>query len=160
MKKAFFVFILSSLFNVLLFSFTPRQERFLILNLTSLEFLIDLEYFISPTTADRFQRMGNIDIIISYFKSTESIIKPGEDYFGVLSYYPFANNWDEFTYYRTKLGELSFGEKMKAIFKTFSMRSSDGRYIIMDIDDLINANIKKLGDSYILEIYDEDIKYE
>jgi hypothetical protein len=63
-------------------------------------------------------------------------------------------NWEENFSYFDKLREFSFYEKMKVIFKTFSIRTTDGEYVIRDIDDLWSANIIHRNDNYVLEIHD------
>ena len=160
MKKILFNYIIVQfIFTTNLFSLTLSEERFLIVNLSNEDLVINCEYLELPTEIPWVHDNNGINIIINYWiHSGETILMPSRDYYGIISYRPEANTWNDYFYFFDKLSELSLSEKMKSIFKTFSIRTMGGEYIIMEIDDLGSGNIIKIGNAYILEIHNMEKK--
>jgi len=127
MKKNYSVVFSFFFFVTYIFS-TPSQERLFIRNNSRNTLIVSYEFFCNDT-----------------------------DFFCEYRYDYSDMHWRQKIYdidvEITNLREMSFGVKMRAIFKDFSIRTEDGTYIIKDIEDLCNANIKE-EDRYFLEIYD------
>jgi len=169
-KKTILLFLFFLFFVTCLFSFTLSQERFVIRNnskkklIISYEFLCEYRYDYHgyPDTMFWLQKInGNLNVrITNYLGDKEVVLEPRSDYRQVVSYLPHPvnlNSWDEYDKILFSIRELSFGEKIRSIFKTFSIRTEDGIYIIKDIEDLCNNIIYNEEGfyRYLLEIYDE-----
>jgi len=165
-KKTILLFFFFLFFVTYLFSNSLIRERFIIRNnsketlIISHEFLCEYRYDYRgyPNNMHWIQKINDIDVEINnWLRDKEDVIKPRSYYFEVIYYLP--STWktlDDFSYLFSLIQEMPFGEKMRAIFKNFSIRTEDGIYIIKDIEDLCNINVEKLNETtYLLEIYDE-----
>jgi hypothetical protein len=161
MEKKYCLFILFLfIVSVCLFSGALREESFSVFNFTDKELIINFEIFDYPEKP-WFLDMYGINVWITWIngglnadeRTAEGIITPGDEQI-IITYLPYYD-WDEMEYYFEKLGEFSLYEKMMLIFRTFSIRTIEGEYIIRDIDDLRNAAVIKYNYSYYLKIYDE-----
>jgi hypothetical protein len=155
-KKYCFVVLLQFLSVVSLFSSSPRKENFSIYNYTNKIIIIECEYIVAYKNRLWRQRINNIPVTVDAWATGYMRIKPNHA-FPVVGYFPTPENHSEFfdTYYfRIKIAEMPFCEKMRAIFKSFSIRTIDGEFIINDLDDLCNAKIEYVGDDYVLKIFE------
>ena len=154
-KKKFFLFFYLLFFISYLYSLSLTEERFLIINYSRNTLIISHEYLCNDDEIFWVQKLNNIDVrLTNWLRVEEVVLEPSSGFLGTISYMPIADNWNDYRRFFSFIHELPFGVKMREIFKTFSIRTIDGDYIIRDIEDLCIFNIRKVDLSYILEIYD------
>jgi hypothetical protein len=143
---------------VSLFS-SPRQESFLITNLSSEELIINYEFH--EFGNDMRLTINDFDIYIRYTTpDTTWLLRPNR-YISIIYYLPVSIMVEDDMghYYSTydKLLEIPFSEKARAFFKSFSVYTADGECIIRDIDELCAANIRQYRTGYDLVFFDSGI---
>jgi len=154
MKRTVFFMFFLSLGCVSLFS-SPRQESFLITNLSSEELIINFEYNEFESTR---LTINNVDVYIRYTTpDTTWLLRPNR-HISIIYYEPVFNlRENDMEYYYDRLAEIPFSEKAKASFKSFSVYTADGESIIKDIDELCTANIRQYRTGYDLVFFDSGI---
>jgi hypothetical protein len=120
--------------NMCLFSIPQPQEDFDVKNFTNTSLVIKYEFSESledyKLLPENYQKLtiNNIDVIIPRFltKYNELIFAPGKS--KTIIYYH-----NDFRLDLIKLYEMSPCEKIKAIFKSFTIQTMDGMFIISNI---------------------------
>jgi hypothetical protein len=134
------------------------NESFDVKNFTNtnliIKFVYNFEYFDSFEDSP-ILTINNIDVIIRYFTiRNEFILAPGKGW-SIIFYTPVSY----INLNMIKLYEMSPCEKIKALFKSFTIQTMDGMFIISNIDDLRDEYIRKISSTshprYILEIYED-----
>jgi len=157
-KKILFVFIMFFFNIIVVFSFSPKREAFIIWNYSSKNVIVEREYFESYRGIQEFNYMWEQDVFgmtLSINDMLEvvntNVIEPNQ-YLVIISYFPLGPQLDE---KYNLLNRLSFVEKMKGIFKKLNIIFNDGNNIIT-LDNLNNSTIKQWDRAYVLEIFDNN----
>ena len=148
-KKSIFTSIFLILFSTNVFSIPLKYESFDIENLINFPLIIKFEYNYYQNGEFRMQKIEDIEIaFFTYSENMEEIINPNNST-NMINYSPVSDMS------LNKLNKISPSKKIKTLFKSFSVQTIDGRYIINSLDDIHDDIIVIKGDRYSIIINEE-----
>jgi len=148
-KKSILSSIFLLLFSTYVFSIPLKYESFDIENLINSPLIIKFEYNYYQNGEFRMQKIEDIEIaFFTYSESMEEILNPNNST-NMINYSPISDMS------LNKLNKISPSKKIRALFKSFSVQTIEGRYIIRSLDDIHDDIIVIRGDRYSLVITEE-----
>jgi hypothetical protein len=150
-KLIVFLFFIS---NGVIFSFTPRREYFYIHNNSPETILITAEINLDPAPRSNgdwyIDNINGIPVELMY--SGQFLLSANQTTY-LIHYRPLAP-WEEIVdkQYYEKLEAIPILEKLKVIFKAFTITDTNGK-VLLTLDDIKAENIIRTSPPYNTNIY-------
>ena len=156
LKKNCIFIILIFLCNGALFTLTPNTESIQILNHTAKYIKIIKKFKANAPGRRWLQTIDGIELQVQNI--LHNCILPPNEFFNILSYYPYYE-LGVFSEYYKKLDEIPILDKVNAILNVLIITDIDGN-VLLELDNLRERNIRKVISNkqnyYIIDIYDKD----
>ena len=145
------------------FSIPLKYESFDIENLCNSVIIVKFEYNFYQNGEFYMQKIENIEIVLRFFiedieissfghsESINVLINPN-NIINIINYSPFSDMS------LSRLNKISPSKKIKSLFKSFSVQTINGRYLISCLEDINDEIIVIKGDRYCLIIDEELLK--
>ena len=151
------IFIILILFCIgALFALTPNTESIQIRNHTAKYIRIIKKFKVNTPDRRWLQTIDGIELQVQNIM--HNCILPPNEFFNILSYYPYYE-LGIFSEYYKKLDEIPILDKVNAILNVLIITDTDGN-VLLELDNLREKDIRRVISNkqnyYIIDIYDKD----